>query len=133
MCAVLRDTQVIVGVYHKKIFMLFFNMRDLFFPDCGKNPLSCFCSMCFSNLSCKQVYHLIIWHFFVSRSHLNCKRNILCQCLSYSGNSAFFFVCEMLITFRIFACLPLCVSACCSLWVRISAAEICPVILTILF
>ena len=35
--------------------------------------------------------------------------------------------------FRIFACLPLCVSAFCSLWVRISAVKIYPVILAILF
>ena len=45
----------------------------------------------------------------------------------------FFFFCKMPMAFRIFACLPLSVSACCSLWVRISVVKICPVILAILF
>ena len=91
MCVVLRDTQMTVGVHHKNLFMLSPNMRDLFFPDCGKNPLSRFCFMCFSHLSCKQVYHLVMWHSFVSKSHLNCKKSILYQCSSYPGNSAFCF------------------------------------------
>ena len=45
----------------------------------------------------------------------------------------FFFFCKMLMAFRIFAYLPSCVSVYCSLWVRISAVEICFVILTVLF
>ena len=71
--------------------MLFFNIKKLFFPDCGKNPFFCFCFICFLHLLCKQMYYLVIWHFFVSKSHLNYKRNISSQNLLYFKNWGFFF------------------------------------------
>ena len=134
MCVILRDTQMIFGVHHKNLFMLFFNMRDLFFLDCGKNPLFCFCFICFLYLSCKQMYHLVIWHFFISKSHLNYKKAYHANvCRTREIRRFFFFFCKVPMVFRIFAYLPLCVSACCSLWVRISVVEIYFMVLAILF